>query len=88
KGKIAIRFWEEENSLFCSVEDNGIGRGAAGQQNNKAKTHESKALIITKRRMELLGQKGGIVPGIEFIDLVDDKNVAGGTRVLLRFPIL
>ena len=36
KGRIKIRFREADNSLYCSVEDNGIGREAAGQKKPKS----------------------------------------------------
>ena len=87
-GQIDVQFWEKDDGLYCSVSDNGMGRQAAAQKNTRAKTHESKALEITKRRLELLKTKKGITPSLEIIDLKDKNNRPAGTKVLLRLPVL
>ena len=88
EGKIKVSFWEENESLFCSVEDNGIGRAASQQVSQKAKTHESKALSITEHRLQLIKPKNGVSAAFEIQDLTDAAQNPAGTKVLLRFPIL
>ncbi len=88
EGHIKISFWQENESLLCSVADNGIGRDASGQISQKAKTHESKALSITEHRLRLLGNKNGVEASFEIHDLVDAAQNPAGTKVVLRFPLL
>ncbi len=86
QGKILVRFWEAEDSLFCSIEDNGIGREAAGQLKKQSSEYESKALSITNKRFDLLEAKDGRKASFEIQDIEDDKKNIKGTRVLLKFP--
>jgi LytS/YehU family sensor histidine kinase len=68
-GKVQIRFEKAGEMLVCSVEDNGGGRPSAALQ--KADGHESKALGITERRLQLLGDETGTRPFYTIIDLKD-----------------
>lgn len=88
EGRIIIRFSLADGLLLCSVEDNGIGREAARQLRNGSEVHGSKALSITQRRLELLGEEAGARAGYKIVDLKDDTGVALGTRVDLHLPIL
>lgn len=85
EGHIKISFREENESLICSVEDNGVGRAAS---NHKAKTHESKAMSITGRRLQLLKPENGVSATFEIHDLVDAAKQPAGTKVVLRLPLL
>jgi ligand-binding sensor domain-containing protein/two-component sensor histidine kinase len=88
EGMIKVSFWQENESFFCSVEDNGIGRAASSKISRKGKTHESKAISITEHRLQLLGNKNGATASFEIQDLKGlDQNPAG-TKVVLRFPLL
>jgi LytS/YehU family sensor histidine kinase len=87
KGHIRISLWKENESLLCSVEDNGIGRAASCQISQKTKMHESKALAIIEHRLQLLEKKKGVSASFEIIDLVDASRKIAGTKVLLRFPL-
>jgi sensor histidine kinase YesM len=87
KGHIRISFRQEDNSLICSVEDNGIGREGA-KKNQKHKTHESRALSITERRLALLESKNGVTASYEIIDLYDNSHHPLGTKVIFRLPLL
>ncbi|MEM9849478.1 MAG: histidine kinase, partial [Bacteroidota bacterium] len=53
RGLIQIRFLLVGEQLICEVEDNGVGRDARA---NRTKKHKSKALNITKRRLDLLSK--------------------------------
>lgn len=86
-GCVKIGFKIEEESLVCSVEDNGIGREAAGRVKNRSPVHESKALAITRHRLELLKAKTGARADCEIIDLKDAHGQASGTKVLLHLPL-
>ncbi|MBK7336153.1 MAG: histidine kinase [Saprospirales bacterium] len=54
EGLIRISFKKENEMLHCVVEDNGIGRDAALHSKSGVTVHESKAMSITLRRLELL----------------------------------
>jgi LytS/YehU family sensor histidine kinase len=86
EGKILIKFWIENDSLNCSVQDNGIGRSAANKK-LRSNDHKSKAISITHRRLEMIQPKDGIHASLEIKDLKDESKKPSGTLVLFRFPI-
>ena len=88
EGLIKVSFWQDNESFFCSVEDNGVGRVASSQMNQKAKAHESKAISITEHRLQLLEKKNGVTASFEIQDLVDAAQNPAGTKIVLRFPLL
>ena len=88
-GKIQIAFNLAEKSIFCTIQDNGIGRENAekikhGEENN----HVSLGGSITQARIKLLKSLYGNKLGIQYIDLKDFSNNPTGTRVELYLPIL
>lgn len=74
-GHITVAFEPKHDCLICRVEDNGVGRKAAG----KPSGHQSKAIGITTRRLEILEQQGKGRASVEIIDR---------TRVELVLPLL
>ena len=54
-GFIKIRFYQEDNMLYISVTDNGVGRKSS-EENNKGKEHKSMAMKITKERIDNLNK--------------------------------
>lgn len=85
KGTIRMIFKSEANNILCIIEDDGQGRVAA----RKARTseHESKAIEITEKRLQLLSADQSEA-SLQIIDLYDTANKASGTRVLLQIPML
>lgn len=78
----------DDDSLLCIIEDNGIGREAARlikQKNLSSVLHESKAISIVQERLELLQQKTGKKAGFEMEDLYENGQ-ASGTRVRITIP--
>jgi len=86
-GEIKVSFKKENGLLLCSVEDNGIGREAALQIQN-GRTHESKAMAITQRRLELLKKDEETVASCEVLDLKTPEGQARGTKIVLHLPFL
>jgi LytS/YehU family sensor histidine kinase len=78
-GKISIRITREAGMIRYTVEDNGIGRAAAGKQAATGK--RSMGLRITQDRIEIINQSKGVKAGVEIFDL------SGGTRVELLLPL-
>ena len=87
EGHIQVEFCLQNGHLCCSVEDNGIGREAAKKQRKK-QSHESKALAITKKRLELLEREEGQSAFYEILDLYDESGRAVGVRVELQLPVI
>lgn len=86
-GQLKIQFEWKENILVCIVEDNGIGRKAAGEiQRRQGNPHTSFSGDAIRRRFRILRQKYSENVGYEYEDL--EANGKGiGTRVKLRIPI-
>ena len=80
-----------EDSILCSIEDNGIGREAAErfkEKDPKFKAHKSMGTRVTENRLLLLNPdvKDEIV---QTIDLRDEKTgFASGTKVLVQIPVV
>lgn len=86
EGKILIKFWEKNNTLNCSIEDNGVGR-VISKHHLKSKQHQSKATSITHRRLAMIQPQNGIHASFQIKDLVDQAQQPSGTLVLFQFPI-
>jgi len=88
KGLINVNFRLAGNLLTIEIEDNGIGRQKAREilQNND-KDHKSRAIDITRRRIDLLNRKSKRGIGFDIIDLTDDSGHATGTRVVFSIPV-
>ncbi|MBK6904527.1 MAG: histidine kinase [Saprospirales bacterium] len=88
EGLIRISFKKENEMLHCVVEDNGIGRDAALQSKSGVTVHESKAMSITLRRLELLEKNADEKASCQVLDLVGPEGRASGTRIVLNLPFL
>ncbi|MDN3676429.1 histidine kinase [Flavobacterium paronense] len=85
KGTLVVRFLQKDNQLECSVEDNGIGR-VASKMIQKNKEYQSKALEITKERLELLDTNIG-KSTIDIVDL-EVNSIPSGTKVIITIPLI
>lgn len=84
KGKITVELKSLDNTIFISVEDNGVGRDVA--QKKKAESgmkHKSKGMLITKERLEILSEQSHEQLSVNIIDLKDSDGKPIGTRVEL-----
>ena len=86
KGLIKILFRHIDDDLECIVEDNGIGRARARELKKGAASHESKAISITERRLQLLGPETDSKLGVRIEDLFDQQGNPAGTRVHIVTP--
>jgi two-component sensor histidine kinase len=80
KGQVWVRFWlEEDETLVCQIEDNGIGREASSKRKEEAiQTHRSEGTNLVRKRAELLKQLN------YFIDIQTTDRPEGGTSVLVK----
>jgi len=79
----------EKDIVKCIIEDNGIGRAnAKAISDKKNKAFKSFATEATASRLELLNQITNNKIGVETIDLIDDENLAAGTKVIITIPLI
>jgi ligand-binding sensor domain-containing protein/signal transduction histidine kinase len=84
-GHIAIGFRQKGQQLECSVEDNGVGRS---RTESKHKTHRSKALEITRKRLNVLAEQEKAKTDLQILDLTHPDGSPAGTRVVVLLPVL
>jgi tetratricopeptide (TPR) repeat protein len=88
-GHIEVTFVPEgDDYLLATVTDNGIGRRAVRELQEKdhlRKYHKSRGTEITESRLQLLSKDPAY--RVETEDLFNDRGEAAGTRVLVRIPI-
>jgi putative methionine-R-sulfoxide reductase with GAF domain/streptogramin lyase len=75
-----------QDILECRIEDNGIGRKKSFElkkQNSKTKRHESKGLLISKERLDVL-QRQGQHAEVHITDKYDTSGEATGTLVVIE----
>jgi len=90
KGSLQVIFSQEnENTLLCIIEDDGVGRKKTSEmQKNSLRGHKSLALKIIEERIEVLARMEDWKISLYIIDKQDKLNNAAGTRVELRFEII
>lgn len=90
RGHIEIDFRENDNMLFCTVTDNGVGRTLAAERSSSEgeSYHTSTALRVIRERLQLLHNQTGKEPVFKITDLYDDNGKSAGTRVEVGIPLL
>jgi tetratricopeptide (TPR) repeat protein len=86
-GRIRIAVKEEDETLVCMIEDNGVGREKSRElkEDIPGKT-QSVGISITEERLKLLS-RDRLRNLIKFVDLKDNFETAIGTRVEIRIPL-
>ena len=80
-GKIEVNFDVKNGQLICSISDDGIGISKSKEmKENSVQAHQSMALEITKKRLEIM--EATIAKSAE-IEIIENN----GTTVTLRLPI-
>ena len=85
-GLIQITIHAVGQNLVCEIIDNGIGRQASAKF--KKKEHKSFGMSITQKRLELIRSLNQQEHKIVTEDLMNDKNVAEGTKVVINLPLI
>jgi ligand-binding sensor domain-containing protein len=87
-GKVNISFSIRDNSLYCSIKDNGVGRKKATEFKSKQHIeHRSRGMKLTEKRIELLNKINKSCIAIEIIDLKYGNDHAIGTEVIIKIPL-
>lgn len=81
KGELVISITEEDDTIRISISDNGIGREASRQINERnGKSHTSMAQQLTRQRLE-------IMPGNSSVTITDGTSAGKtGTMVSIQLP--
>lgn len=87
KGKITISFSIQNESLFCVIQDNGIGINQSKiNKENSVLAHKSMAIDIIKKRLERIASSTAKRSSIK-IEEVNENNEVSGTKVILQLPL-
>ena len=85
---LKIDFSSDDDSLFVSIEDNGIGRQKADSfKNPTKKEHTSLGMKLTSERINILNELNPTDAKAEIEDLFDKKGASAGTRIKLTLPL-
>jgi putative methionine-R-sulfoxide reductase with GAF domain/two-component sensor histidine kinase len=87
--KVSIHFSREEETIFCIIEDNGIGikRSEQLKKINKV-SHQPVGLNNLRNRIKIMNEKYNAGCMLEITDLHDFDKSKKGTRAVLRFNII
>ena len=89
QGLIEIQFKQQDGTLICEIQDNGIGRAASQKINSQqAEQHKSTALQVTRERLDILNKDKNAKKSLEITDVLNNKGEVVGTKVFLRLPLL
>jgi ligand-binding sensor domain-containing protein/putative methionine-R-sulfoxide reductase with GAF domain/two-component sensor histidine kinase len=87
--KLVIRFSRFVETIFCTIEDNGIGiKRSEELEQQKKSPHQSVGLSNMRNRIKILNEKYGTGCTLEINDLQDIYKDRTGTRAVLRFNII
>lgn len=86
-GHLSIAFHQQNGSLLCVIEDNGVGRERAVAQRQQGNEHHSRGLQITRDRLALYNRRFNLDATFDIEDLYDDAGQPSGTRVNVWFPL-
>lgn len=85
-GMLRIEIGREGKQLLCIIEDDGIGREKAREQQAVSiMKRKSLGMKITEERIQSSGKIKGT--RLEILDLKDPEGTALGTRVIIRLPL-
>lgn len=88
KGMITVNFSIENESLICSIEDNGIGFDKSKEiKESLVSVHKSMALDITKKRLEMMEASTSQKANVEIKEIKSEKGEILGTKVILNLPL-
>ncbi|MFC4739495.1 tetratricopeptide repeat protein [Flavobacterium ponti] len=86
-GSVTINFSIQENSLICTILDDGIGINQSKlNKENSVIAHKSMALDIIKKRLEMIASSTSKKATIEIEELTENNEIKG-TKVILQLPL-
>ncbi|MGM0497200.1 MAG: histidine kinase [Bacteroidota bacterium] len=89
KGFLKVHIQKTDDSLLCSIEDDGVGRKKAEEiKMNKGPMKESLGSKITEDRINVLNSLYSDEIDVQYIDLEDYEGNPRGTRVEITLPFV
>lgn len=89
KGHLEVKLEQKGEVIFCTIEDDGIGRERAKElQKEKNNNHISMGTSITENRLRLVHEVYGKTMKVKYTDLTDAEGKAAGTRVEINIPVI
>ena len=88
EGFIKILFKKSEKQLIIEVDDNGIGINSSLEKADENKNHESMAIKITRRRLDVIRRDSKGKTGLEIIDKKVLNPFDRGTKARLILPLI
>jgi LytS/YehU family sensor histidine kinase len=89
KGIVKIDLKLDSSFILCTIEDNGIGREASMDKNQKGENrHNSLGTQIISSRLDLVNALYGTSLKTVYTDLRSETGEPAGTRVEIQIPIL
>lgn len=86
-GKIEILMQRNEDTIICTIEDDGIGRDRSKEfKKNRVQQHKSMGMSITQERLDILNSSLHSKLNAEIIDLYEGGQPSG-TKVRLIIPL-
>ena len=87
-GRIEINFNVIQNQLICTITDDGIGiNQSKANKENSVKAHQSMALEITKKRLEMMETTSMQKANVTIEEIVNIDNQVIGTKVVITLPV-
>lgn len=86
RGQLKIEIRTENESLVCSVADNGVGRNTVNIKTSSGFKKESLGIKLTEERLELISKTKKIKSHFLIDDLIDAFDKPAGTRVEIFLP--
>ncbi len=88
-GHINVYIRKKDNTLYATVEDNGVGRDMTKKpQQPLLMKKESLGMKLTEERLKILNELKKIKAQFEIIDLFTRDNRPAGTKVELSLPLV
>ena len=85
KGQLTIRVYQQHETIFCEVDDDGIGRTLSFQNKQAGVSlHESKAINLSQARLQLENILTESSAQIKMVDKYESERPMG-TKVIISF---
>ena len=89
KGNIKIEAYQNDEKLFFTIVDDGIGRKKAAEYKSEyGIKKKSMGMDITLDRIEILNKMFNMKAMVEIEDLYDANQQACGTKVIISIPVI
>ena len=88
EGIINISYKNIDKQIIMEVDDNGIGINSTSEKSNLNKNHESLAIKITKKRLDVIRKETKGKTGLEIIDKKELNPFDRGTKIKIILPLI